>query len=168
MQLLKLHTLLITSFGLLLLNACSSGTTTTTTSPAASSASESPAAPSPSPAAQAKPTTAANTHSHGGQGGQIIESGPYHLELLTAQETDGTHIDFFLQKGEAHDPIPNANVTAQVQLPDGSQKSLAMKYDAEGKHYYAVLPGTMPGEYKVAILSDIQGEKVNARYTFKR
>jgi len=168
MQLIKLKTLFITSLGIILLNACSSGTTTTTASPTATPSPESPPAASPSPAAQSNKTTAAKPHSHGGQGGQIIESGPYHLELLTVQEANGTHIDFFLQKGEAHDPIPNAKVTAQVQLPDGSQKSLPMKYDAEGKHYYTVLSGTTPGEYKVAVLSDIQGEKVNARYTFKR
>ncbi|MGI0485195.1 hypothetical protein ACN4EK_07140 [Pantanalinema rosaneae CENA516] len=169
MQLTNLRTLLITSIGIGLLSACGSSnpTPTTTVSPMATSSPESPSATAPSPTAQAT-TTAAKPGSHGGQGGQIIESGPYHLELLTIEEADGTHIDFFLQQGDAHEPIPNANVTAQVQLPNGSQTSLAMQYDVEGKHYYAVLPGTMPGEYKVAILSDIQGEKVNARYTFKR
>lgn len=169
MPLIKLRTLLIPILGIGLLSACGSGTpTATTVSPAATPSPKSPSATASSPTTPVKATTATKPGSHGGQGGQIIESGPYHLELLTIKEAEGTHIDFFLQKGEAHEPIPNATVTAQVQLPDGSQKALPMQYDAEGKHYYADLPATMPGEYKVAILSDIQGEKVNARYTFKR
>ncbi|MDX2240370.1 MAG: hypothetical protein NW224_06795 [Leptolyngbyaceae cyanobacterium bins.302] len=164
--------LILVSSGILLLGACSSGNqATNSTSP--------PTAPSPAtttqPAIAASPTTNSATnaktgeaHSHGGQGGQVIESGPYHLELVTGKEATGTHIDFFLQKGDNHEPIPNAKVTAQVQLPDGSQQSLPMKYDASGKHYYTVLPATAAGEYKVVVLSDIQGEKVNARYSFKQ
>lgn len=98
----------------------------------------------------------------------MIESGPYHLELVMEKEADATHLDFFLQKGDNHEAIPNAKVTAQVQLPNGSQKSLDMKYDAQDKHYTGILPESTAGEYKVAILSDINGEKVNARYSFKR
>jgi hypothetical protein len=59
-------------------------------------------------------------------------------------------------------------VTAQVQLPNGTQKSLDLKYDADGKHYTAMLPGSAPGEYKVTILSDLNGEKVNGRFSFKQ
>lgn len=167
---LKIRASAIAMLGLLFLGACSNGnpTATTTTSPAPTPAAKSQPATDSSPTAHAKKPTSAKTASHGGQGGQIIESGPYHLELLTVNEANGTHIDFFLQKGDNHTPIPNAKVTAQVQLPDGSQKALNMKYDAPGKHYYSVLPGNATGEYKVAILSDIQGEKVNARYTFRR
>jgi hypothetical protein len=53
-----------------------------------------------------------------------------------------------------------------VQLPDGSQKSLEMKYDPADKHYTALLPSKIPGNYQVAILSDIRGEKVNGRFRF--
>ena len=106
--------------------------------------------------------------SHGGQGGQVVESGPYHLELVTGKESTGTHIDFSLQKGDNHEPIPNAKVTAQVQLPDASQKTLDMKYSANDKHYTAILPSTTAGEYKIAVLSDINGEKVNGRFSFSR
>jgi hypothetical protein len=87
---------------------------------------------------------------------------------MTGKESDSTHIDLFLQKGDNHESIPNAKVTAQVQLPDGSQKTLKMKYDTNNQHYTGLLPGRLAGEYKVAILSDINGEKVNARYSFKR
>ena len=55
-----------------------------------------------------------------------------------------------------------------VQLPDGSQKTLDFKYDPAEKHYTAKLPGAAAGEYKVAILSDIGGEKVNGRFSFSR
>jgi hypothetical protein len=44
-------------------------------------------------------------------------------------------LELFLQKGDNHETIPNAKVTAQVQLPDGSQKSVNMAYDAAGKYY---------------------------------
>lgn len=165
---IKARTIAIAALGWVFLTACNSGNQTTTASnPTDNPPAGSKPALSPSPAASPGKTST-NTKSHGGQGGQVIESGPYHLELLTVNEANGTHIDFFLQKGDAHEPIPNAKVTAQVQLPDGTQKSLNLKYDASGKHYYSVLPGTVAGEYKVAILSDIQGDKVNARYSFKR
>ena len=154
----------IASFGLLFLGACSSSnqTTQSASTPTAST----PVATQPSTAAPASKTEPGKKH--GGQGGQVIESGPYHLELVTAKKATDTHIDFFLQKGDNHEAIPNAKVTAQVQLPDGSQKSLPMTYDAGDKHYTAILPGAAAGEHKVVILSDISGEKVNGRFTFKQ
>lgn len=168
---LKVSALIIASFGLLLLGACSNDNqaNNSTGSPAASTPAENqPSTTASSSASADKTTTSATTDSHGGQGGQVIESGPYHLELVTGKEAQGTHIDFFLQKGDNHEAIPNAKVTAQVQLPDGSQKALDMKYDADNKHYTAMLPSTASGEYKVAILSDINGEKVNGRFSFKQ
>ncbi len=98
----------------------------------------------------------------------MIESGPYHLEFVPEKEAGAAHLDFYLLKGDNHEPVPNAKVIAQVQLPDGSQKSLDMKYDPSDKHYTAKLPNPTAGEYKVAILSDINGQKVNARYSFKQ
>lgn len=106
------------------------------------------------------------TDTHGGQGGQVIETGEYHLELLPIKEADGLHLDFFLQRGDNHEAISDAKVTAQIQLPDGSQQALDMEYDAAGAHYTAFLPSSATGEYNVAVLSDINGEKVNGRFTF--
>lgn len=171
MALLNSRISLIASVGLVVLGACSNPASNTTSSPAASPATSQPAATrSPAPNSPANTTNAktGETHSHGGQGGQVIETGAYHLELLTFNEASGIHIDFFLQKGDNHEPIPDATVTAQVQLPDGSQQSLDMTYDADGKHYFAILPGNVAGEYKVVILSDINGEKVNGRFSFQR
>ncbi|MBL1179128.1 hypothetical protein [Pantanalinema sp. GBBB05] len=166
---LHVRTVAIVTVGLLWLGACKSDNpiAPTVNSPVATPTAESQST-SASPTASTEKTTTAKAEAHGGQGGQVIESGPYHLELLTVPEADSTHIDFFLQKGDNHAPIPNAKVTAQVQLPDGNQTLLNLNYDPDGNHYYAVLPGSVVGEYQVAILSDIQGEKVNARYTFKR
>ncbi|BAY86078.1 hypothetical protein NIES267_55840 [Calothrix parasitica NIES-267] len=104
-------------------------------------------------------------HSHGGQ---VIESGEYHLELVAAPNDEGIHMDFYLEKGEKHEQISDAKVTAQVQLPGGEQKTIPLEYEADEKHYHAILPEKAAGEYKVAILSEINGEKVNGRFSFKR
>jgi hypothetical protein len=158
----------------LLAGSCASSETTSS-EPASSPAIEaSPSleAPVTAPPDASVATTAdagadaTTANSHGGQGGQVIESGEYHLELLPIKEADGIHLDFFLQTGDNHEAIADAKVTAQVQLPDGSQQTLDMDYDAAGEHYVAFLPSAVAGEYNVAVLSDINGEKVNGRFTF--
>ncbi len=150
----------IASLGLLLLGACSSGNQAASNAPsAAPSAAASPSTASTTPAQAEKPGGAT-------KGGQVVESGAYHLEFVPEKEAKGTHLDFYLQKGDNHEAVPNAKVMAQVQMPDGTQKSLDLKYDAEGKHYTVLLPGTAAGNYQVAILSDIGGEKVNGRFNF--
>lgn len=144
----------------LLIGACSGDKAPTATAPA----------PTESPAAEPTQAPAANPQTGDGvsQGGQVIESGPYHLELVTVKESGGTHLDFYLQKGDAHEAVTGATVTAQVELPDGTEKTVDFEYDAQGKHYFALLPETAPGEYKVAVLTDIAGEKVNGRFNFKQ
>lgn len=106
-------------------------------------------------------------HGKPNQGGQVVEVGAYHLELLLGKEDNNIHLDFFLQTGDTHEAIPDAKVTAQVQFPDGSQKSYELAYDAPNKHYATNLPTSASGEYKIAILTDIKGEKVNGRFNFK-
>lgn len=154
-----------------LLGACASGeqtATSTSDSPAASSPESSPVTESPA----ATPETTAQAESgHDNsvsQGGQVIESGPYHLELVTLKEEDGVHLDFYLQQGDTHEAIPDAKVTGQVQLPDGSQQAVEFEYDAAGEHYATLLPATTPGEYQIAVLTDINGEKVNGRFNFSQ
>lgn len=121
-----------------------------------------------SPASSAAPKMESSQSGESKKEGQVIEVGAYHLEFVPEQEDNGNHLDFYLQKGDTHAAVANAKVTAQVQLPDGTQKTLPLTYDTEGKHYTALLPEKTSGEYKVAILSDINGEKVNGRFTFKR
>ncbi len=119
---------------------------------------------SSSPTMSASPPT---TTDHGGQGGQIIETGQYHLELVVDREEAGLHLDFYIQEGEAHTPVATATVTAEIQQPDGQKVTLPMTYDAEDEHYTARLATALAGEYSVVILSDIKGEKVNSRFRFR-
>jgi len=162
---LKINLIVVGSMGLIFLGACNNSTQSTSTS--SPSASPAQTATQNSPVASSEKAEKTD-HPSESKGGQVIESGPYHLEFVSEPESDGTHMNFYLQKGDNHEAIPNAKVTAQVQLPDGTQKSLPLTYDVEGKHYTALLPGKASGEYNVAILSDISGEKVNGRFTFNR
>lgn len=149
---LKATVLSLGSAGLMFLGACSNGNQneSATSSPLVSE------------------ETASQPESQPNQGVQVIESGPYHLEFVSELANVGTHLDFYLQQGDTHEPIPNAKVTAQVQTPSGQQQALDMTYDADGKHYTAMLPEKTPGQYQVAVLSEINGEKVNGRFNFQR
>ena len=100
--------------------------------------------------------------------GQVVESGPYHLELVPEKANNGVHLDLFVQKGDNHQPIPNAKVAGQVQLPDGKQKNLTFTYDVKGKHYTTLLTEKATGQYQLKIASEINGQKVNARFSFKQ
>lgn len=159
MRALKSNLIILGSVGLLFLGACSNDNqaSDTNTSPASSPVASEPASSAPA-AAPAKAT----------KGGQVVESGAYLLEFVTEKEATGTHLDLYLQKGDKKEPVPNAKVTAQVQLPNGKQQTLALKYDAEGKHYAVVFPGKEPGQYPVKMTADINGEKVEGRFTFNQ
>jgi hypothetical protein len=101
-------------------------------------------------------------------GGQVVESGAYHLEFVPEKASNGTHLDLYLQRGDTHEAISNAKVTAQVQSPDGKQQSLNLTYDAEGKHYTVLFPGTTTGQYQVKITADVSGENANGRFSFQQ
>ena len=163
MKSIKSILMVLGSVSLILLGAC--GNNNQTTNSASSPTSAKPAE------STAQQTDAAKTESSGHaakplKGGQVVESGPYHLEFVPVKEDSGTHLDFYLQKGDNHEAIPNAKVTAQVQLPDGTQKALPLTYDAEGKHYAALFPEKAAGQYQVKITSDIDGKKVDGRFSF--
>jgi hypothetical protein len=164
MKALKFFLIGIGTLGILFLGACSGGDQTASNP----SSSKTIATTTPSPENQAKGSGVSKNNPKASKGGQVIESGPYHLEFVPEKEASGTHLDFYLQNGDTHAAIADAKVTAQVQLPDGTQKSLGLKYDPDGKHYAVLVPSTATGEYKVAILSDINGEKVNGRFSFKQ
>jgi hypothetical protein len=102
------------------------------------------------------------------KGGQVIESQGYHLEFVPEKTAKGMHLDFYLQKSDTHAAIANAKITAQVQLPDGKKQTLPLTYDAKEKHYTAILETKATGDFKVAMLCDINGKKVNGRFSFKR
>ena len=148
-----------------ILAACSNSPTSSITSPNTVTTTEA----NPQTVAKIDSKAAQKTENHGkpNQGGQVVEAGAYHLELLMVKEENNIHLDFFLQTGDTHAAIPDAKVTAQVQFPDGSQKSYDLAYDAPNQHYATNLPTNASGEYKIAILTDIKGEKVNGRFSFK-
>jgi hypothetical protein len=166
MNLLKVSSIFISSVGLIFLGACSSGEQAT--NPVNSPAVSPFETPSNQPSKNQGGQTTETGHPSKNQGGQVIEAGKYHLELVTEKEGNVTHIDFYLQAADNHESIPNAKVAAEVQSPVGSKKTLNLTYDSEGKHYTALLPDQTFGEYKVVVLSEINGEKVNGRFTFNR
>ncbi len=167
MKTIKSSLIVLGSVGLLFLGACSKGdqasepNNSPTSAPVASKPASS--APSSAPAGTAK-----TEHPKASKGGQVVESGAYHLEFVAEKEATGTHLDFYLQKGDKHEPVPNAKVSAQVQLPSGKQQTLALKYDPAGKHYTVVFPVKDAGNYPVKMNADINGEKVDGRFTFKQ
>jgi hypothetical protein len=151
MKSLKTSLLTFTSIGLLFLGACNNSQPIATNTP------------------ETKTEPVAKTeHSKPSQGGQVVETGKYHLELVAEPETKGTHIDFYLLSNDNHEIVPNAKVTAQIKTPKGEQKTVNLTYDKAGKHYAGLLPESNPGEYQVVVLSDIKGEKINSRFSFKR
>jgi hypothetical protein len=163
MKALKIFLIGISSLGIIFLGACGDGNQTAS-NPSSLATTETTSQSPESHSESGSP----ESHSKVSKGGQVIESGPYHLEFIPEKEDSGTHLDFYLQKGDTHTAIPDAKVTAQVQLPDGTQKSLDLKYDPDGKHYTVMFSGSATGDYKIAILSDISGEKVNGRFSFKQ
>lgn len=150
----KLGLVVIGSMGLLLLSGCGSEVEVST-SPNTATASPSESSPKVD-------------HAKSSKGGQVVESGKYHLEFVPEQKDSGTHLDVYLQTGDNHEAIPNAKVTAQIQLPDGAEKTITLAYDAEGKHYAALLAVKVAGEYQVKITADINGEKAEGRFSFNQ
>jgi len=167
MKTLKSSLIVLGTVGLLFLGACGKGdeksdaNSSPTSAPVASKPASS--APSTAPAGTGKTDNAKAS-----KGGQVVESGAYHLEFVAEKEATGTHLDFYLQKGDKREPVPNAKVSAQVQLPSGKQQTLALKYDPDGKHYTVVFPVKDAGNYPVKMNADINGEKVDGRFTFKQ
>ncbi len=171
MNYLKLTLVSLFAFGSLLMTACSNANQPTATTASTETAT------SPSPSAEAKGNDKKDGHTHkdgehkAGEhthGGQVVESGQYHLELVSEKEDTGIHLHFHLEKGEKHEPVSNAKVTAQVQLPDGSQKKIDFQYDAKEKEYTASLPGKAVGQHQLKLTADIGGEQVNGRFTVKQ
>lgn len=161
MNSMKSGLIIVASSGLLLLGACTKSNEAANTEniPASSSSNTQPSV-SPTPQVEGQ---------HGkSHGGQIVETGAYHLEFVPVKEANGTHLDFYLQRGDNHEAIPNAKVTAQIQLPDGTQKTVSFTYDVKGKHYAGLLKEKINGQYQVKVNADIQGKKVDGRFNFNR
>jgi hypothetical protein len=164
MKLLTSGIIVLASAGLLLLGACSKGAKT---SDSASSNSAAPTAETTTPAATK--TMASEGHSMSPKkGGQVAESGKYHLELVPEKEGNSTHLDFYLFQGDKHEIIANAKVSADVQSPDGKQKTIPLSYDVSGKHYAAAVGEKATGQYQVKITATVGSEKIDGRFNFNQ
>ncbi len=155
MKTIKSSLIVLASVGLLFLGACGKG----------DEASDTKITPTPPPVAS-KPASSAPAAAKGAKGGQVVNAGAYHLEFVPEKQSTGTHLDLYLQKGDKKETVADAKVSAQVQLPNGKQQTLAFKYDPADKHYTAVFPVKGAGQYPVKVNADIKGEKVDGRFTF--
>ncbi|MEW6497817.1 MAG: hypothetical protein AB1589_35750 [Cyanobacteriota bacterium] len=161
---LKSGLIVLGSVGLLFLGAC--GNSNQAANSDASSTGAKPAESASSDGAAKKEPSGHAEASH--KGAQVVESAPYHLEFVSEKEDNGTRLDFHLLKEDNHEEISNAKVTVQVQLPDGTQKTLPMTYEAQEKHYTVLLPEKATGQHQVKITSDIDGKKVDGRFSFNQ
>lgn len=163
MKLLTSGIIVLASAGLLLLGACSKEAKTS------DSATQNAATPTAETAPPATSTAKAEgSKGSKSKGGQVVESGKYHLEFVPEKGSNETHLDLYLQKGDTHEAIANAKVTTDVQLPDGKLKTIPLSYDASGKHYAAVLKEKVTGQYQVKITAKIGSEQADGRFNFDR
>jgi hypothetical protein len=113
-------------------------------------------------------STAMETKMSAKKGGQVVESGKYHLELVPEKSANETHLDLFILSGTDHQAIADAKVSGEVQSPDGKQQTLTFTYDTDGKHYAAVVPGKTAGAYQLKVTAAIGSEKADGRFNFDR
>ncbi|HYW22356.1 MAG TPA: hypothetical protein VE956_24210 [Nodularia sp. (in: cyanobacteria)] len=145
--------IILGSLGLLFIGACSKSN---------------PVANTETPAASVAPVAKSNPQHGQTKGGQVVETGKYHLEFLADKEAAGSHLDLYLQTGDTHETVPDANITAQIQTPDSKEQTIPFTYNAQDKHYTAMLKEQASGQYQVRITVDVKGEKVNGRFSFNR
>lgn len=129
---------------------------------------QSPSANAVIDSAASIPPTAKSAAPKSNKGGQVVESGKYHFELVPEKSANETHLDLYLQKGDDHQTITDAKVSGEIQSPDGQSKAITFTYDAEGKHYAAVVTGKTAGAYQLKVNAAIAGEKADGRFSFNR
>ena len=157
--------IVLASAGLLLLGACSKQAKT---DPASTNSGTSMAETSTPSTATKLMAGMANSPMTPKKGGQVVESGKYHLELVPEQENGGIHLDFYLLKGDTHEAVATAKVTADIQSPAGKQKTIPLVYDPSGKHYAAPMGETAKGQYQLKVTATIGSEKVDGRFKVDR
>ncbi|WP_373524834.1 hypothetical protein [Nostoc sp.] len=177
MKFLKTSLVIVSSVGLIFLGACGAGNQAANSESATKTATTETSAKTEPVSKTGEAHNENDGHAHDEKDGhsnsgekrssQVVNSGKYHLEFNPDIEKDSTHLDINVH-GEQDKAITDAKLTAQVQLPDGSNKTLQVPYNTEEKQYTAKLPATATGEYKVVIQTDVKGEKFNGRFTFKR
>ncbi|MBW4572802.1 MAG: hypothetical protein KME31_33955 [Tolypothrix carrinoi HA7290-LM1] len=172
MKVIKNSLIALGSASLLFLGACSSGNQAANSESTTASSTAETAAKTETTAKNGEKHIEGDGHDHSkdskdGHTGQVMQSGKYHLEFKPDIQKEGTHLDVFVH-GEQDKQITDAKLTAQIQLPDGNNKTLQIPYKADEKHYGNVLKETSAGDYKVVLQTDIKGEKFNGRFNFKR
>jgi len=102
------------------------------------------------------------------RGGQVVESDPYHIELVTKPKDDGTQLNLYLLHEAEDRAITNAQVTANVQQPDGEQQTVKLVYEPAKKIYTGFLTAKAIGQYDLVVQTDIDGEKINSRFSIDK
>jgi hypothetical protein len=102
------------------------------------------------------------------KGGQVVESGEYHMELVPTKAPNNTHLDFYLKIDATGKEISDAKVAGEVISPDGKQKPISFTYDAKGKHYVADVSDKATGAYQLKITASIGAKKADGRFKFDR
>jgi hypothetical protein len=102
------------------------------------------------------------------KGGQVVESGEYHMELVPTKAADKTHLDFYLKIDATGKEISDAKVAGDVISPDGKQKSIVFTYDPKGKNYVADVSDKATGAYQLKIIASIGAKKADGRFKFDR
>jgi hypothetical protein len=171
MKFVQISLIVLVSAGLISLGACSSNPTAKTenTSKAESTTKTEEKGAAGDTHKSGGKHVAGDTHkeSKGGHSGQTVQVGKYHVEFKPDPDKEAIHLDTILH-GEQDKQITDAKLIAQVQLPDGSNKTLPVPYNAEEKQYTTSLPMAGAGDYKVVMQADINGEKFNSRFSFKK
>lgn len=169
MKFSNMSLIVLGSASLLLLGACSSN----------SKAAKTESTTTSTPAAKTETTTATKDrekHSEGDdlaftkddrKDSQVVQSRKYHLKFKTALAKDSTHLDIKLHDRQGKE-ITDAKLTAQVQLPGGSNQVLSVPYSVEEKYYVAKLLTKATGDYQVALQADVKSDKFNTKFSFKR
>jgi hypothetical protein len=175
MKVFKISLIVLGSTSLILLGACSSGDKAAKTE---STTASSPPAIAPKTESTPKDTEkhaegdghkeGKDGHKEEGHGGQVVQTGKYHVELKPDLDKDSIHLDTKLH-GEQEKEIITAKLIAQIQLPDGTSKTLPVLYNMAEKQYTGKLAASKAlGDYKVVIQADVNGDKFNSRFSFKR
>jgi hypothetical protein len=173
MKFIKTSLIILGCVGAISLGACSSDPATKTESTTTSSTTSS------TPAVKTETTAKAEEKHTEGDGydhskdkkdhhsGQVVQVGKYHVEFKPDPDKDAMHLDTVLHD-DKDQQITDAKLIAQVQLPDGSSKTLPLAYNTGEKQYTASLPVAVAGDYKVVMQVDVKGEKFNSRFNFKK
>ncbi|PAX58442.1 hypothetical protein [Brunnivagina elsteri] len=168
MRSLKFGFIILASTGLLFLGACDNKASEYSSNPSAGTTETTGKTETASKTETATNSEKNTDHSRSSKGGQVVEVGKYHLELVPEKEDGATHLDLYVQTGDKHEAVSNAKVTADIQSPDGKQKTIPLTYDADGKHYAAKLDKGAAGQYQVRVTANIGSEKVNGRFNFNQ